>query len=486
MSRLAVVESEGLQPGGSAPLTLCMHMLISILAATLPTLAPPEQSTTQVGDTGAQIVAFIRKTESLGFTGAALAAKDGKVIAATAVGFADLDNKSPNTPSTLFEIASASKQFTAAAILRLTQDGKLSLDDPISKHLPGVPEDCSKITVRHLLQNTSGIPGANSKGGGTDLAKVLPTFLAGGPRHPPGTHFEYWNQGYALLSEIIARASRKPYTAYSFDSLFAPAGMTLTRFTGDKPPERDVTNVAIGRSAMGLGPPRSALAHPYGEDGFQYRGMGGVVTNVWDLWRWDRALHNTTAAAIFNAKSLDQLFKPGLSDYALGWFVKHDQHGRLIQSHGGSVRGFTCEVRRLPEVNGCIFILANRDDAPVRQVADGVQALLLGKPYTPINAPDPLPADLLKSIVGSFKDAKGNILEIKADGPAARAGISWSANASWRTRAFVGLGPDKSPVFFEWTESTPITLKRDDDGTVTSITMHNHTYERIKPEAPAP
>src|SRR5262249_867556 len=118
--------------------------------------------------------------------------------------------------------------------------------------------------------------------------------------------------------------------------------------------------VAIGVSKGG--PARSALEHPYGAYGFQYRGMGGVVTSVWELWRWDRALREE---GVLNAESRAALFAPGLNDYALGWFVKKDSRGRVVQSHGGAVRGFVCEIRRLPEDDGCVFVLANRDDAPV-------------------------------------------------------------------------------------------------------------------------
>ncbi len=238
------------------------------------------------GEVGRRIAEFVERADSVGFSGAVLAATRGKVVAAVAVGPADLKGKVPNTPNTLFEIGSATKQFTAAAVLRLVEQGRLRLDDSIARHLSSVPESCRSITVQHLLRHTSGIPGTNSEGGGDDVEKVLPLFLRGGPKHRPGTHWEYWNQGYSLASEIIARAAGKDYTAFCKEALFAAAGMTATRFTGDDPP-RGLT-VAVGRSSVG--PPRSALDHPYGSYGFQYRGMGGVVTNVWDLWRWDRAL----------------------------------------------------------------------------------------------------------------------------------------------------------------------------------------------------
>lgn len=465
-------------------LLLC-SVLVGFLSY-MPSSGPPEgeRTTVQVGEPGEQIVGFVKKAEALGFTGAVLAAKDGRVVAAVAVGYADLADTSLNTPSTLFEIASATKQFTAAAVMRLVQDGKLSLDDPIAKHLPGVPENCSAITVRHLLQHTSGIPGSNAQGAGTDLAAVLPGFLGTGPLHTPGTNFEYWNQGYSLLSEIIAHASGKSFTAFCSESLFAPAGMTLTCFTGDQPPAIEDTNVAIGRSSMGR--PRSALDHPYGEYGFQYRGMGGVVTNVWDLWRWDRALHDQSEKGLFKAESQAALFKPGLKDYALGWFVRKDKHGKTIQSHSGSVRGFVCEIRRLPDDDGCIFVLANRDNATVRQLADGVQAILLGKPYTRIELPDPLTPEMLQSLVGKFKDARGNVLEVTADGGTARATISWAANKDYTTRAFIGLNAGKAPVLFEWTDTTVLALKKDEQGAVTSVMMRNEPFKRVEKEAPKP
>ena len=198
-----------------------------------PAKANSEVATHSTGEAGRRIVEYVKSQEGAGFRGAVLAAKNGKVVAAVGVGSSDLAGKSRITPSTLFEIASATKQFTAAAIMRLVQEGRLGLDDSIAKHLPGVPEECRAITVRHLLQHTSGIPGKNSQGGGKDLGKVLPLFLRGGPRHPPGTHWEYWNQGYALLSEIIARVSGEPYTDFCRRALFTPSGMHVTRFTGD-------------------------------------------------------------------------------------------------------------------------------------------------------------------------------------------------------------------------------------------------------------
>ena len=430
-----------------------------------------EGKTLQVGELGKRIVGFVERAESAGFSGAVLAAKDGKVVAAVGVGSADLDGKTPNSPATLFEIASATKPFTAAATIRLVQDGKLKLDDPISKHLPGVPANCKEITMRHLLQHTSGIPGANSQGAGDDLARVLPVFLRGGPKRTPGTNWEYWNQGYSLASEIIARASGKKYVEYCKESLFAPAKMNATLFTGDEAPEGVL--VAVGGSSRGA--PRSALDHPYGNSyGFQYRGMGGMVTNVWDLWRWDRALHGDD---VLTDDSKAEMFKPGLKDYALGWNVRKDKQGRLVQSHGGGVRGFVCEVRRYPEADGCLFVLCNRDDAPARQVAQAVEEILFGDKRTVTEPPSPLKGELAKAIVGRYKDQQGAILVVEAAGRSTKARIEWYARGPV-TYATLGQDAKDEVVLFEWTAAMKLKIDRDGTRKVNGISISTRKFVR--------
>lgn len=434
--------------------------------------SPTSEATVyQVGDLGRRMVEFTERAQAVGFSGAVLAAKGGKVVAAVGVG--DADGKAPVTPATLFEIASATKPFTAAAIVRLAQDGKLRLDAPIALHLPDVPANCRDITIRHLLQHTSGIPGTNSQGGGDNLGRVLPSFLRGGPLHPPGKHWEYWNQGYALLSEVIARASGRKYTDYCKETLLGPARMRATGFTGDPAPAG--VTVAVGRSSSG--PPRSALEHPYGNEyGFQYRGMGGLVTNVWDLWRWDRTLSRDD---VLSKASKAEMFKPGLGDYALGWFVRKNARGRLVQSHGGSVRGFVCEMRRFPDEDGCLIVLCNRDDAPARPLADALEAILFGDPSKVADPPRPLDAEVAKSMAGRYQDSRGAALIIEPDGKVTRLRIEWYANGPV-TRAVLGLDARGDIVLYEWTEATKLTVDRDGMGSVSRITILDRPFTRAR------
>jgi len=457
---------------------------LGVLTAPVTVLAhdpPPETEAYFSGEVGRRVVEFARACESVGFSGAVLAAKDGAVLAAVGVGSADLEGTTPITPATLFEIASVTKPFTALAVMQLAQDGRLSLDDPIGKHLPGIPDACAAISIRHLLQHTSGIPGANSQGGGDDLAIVLPMFLKGGPQHEPGTHWEYWNQGYALLSEIIAAASGESYTDYCRRAIFEPASMNISRFTGDSAPDAAV--VAVGRSKMG--PPRSALEHPYGSYGFQYRGMGGLVTNVWDLWRWDRALHGNELLA---DESKEEMFKAGLGDYGLGWFIRTDRSGRIVQSHGGAVRGFVCEVRRYPQQDAALFVLCNRDDVPARQVADGIEALLFGDRPRIVTPPSIVDPALVQEIVGRYEDEKRNVLTVEADGKVTRAAVKWASGPV--TRAFLGLDAEGKIVLYEWASAIEVTPIRDEQGAVTALSIAGHPYKRsdAKPQevGPAP
>lgn len=397
-----------------ASLLWCVALALPAQQPTDP--ADPDERV--VGERGASIAALVRGLEAHGFCGAVLAARDGEVVAALGVGLADAATKRRNTAGTLFEIASATKQFTAAAILVLQQDGKLTLDDPIGKHLPGVPKHAQAVTVRHLLQHTSGFPPERTAGGQDDLAKSVRAFLGEPPRHRPGERFGYWNPGYALLAGIVERASGQDYVAFCQRRLFAPAGMTQSTFTGERAP----AGVSVATGAEGAAS-RSALGHPYRSYGFQYRGMGGAVCNVHDLWRWDRAL---AADRVLTKASKELLFRPALEHYALGWTVTEEPGRGLRQEHGGDVAGFHTAMRRYPDRGAFVVVLTNGNGAMRHEVADAVTALLFDEP-SPI-----VPAALAGRLVGAWRSERGHVLRVQANGPLLEANLEWVAGQ--RTR----------------------------------------------------
>jgi CubicO group peptidase (beta-lactamase class C family) len=377
-----------------------------LLAPLLLALAP--------GQEPAEVVAacdlLLQQHMRAGWSGAALVARDGKALLARGYGRADRAREERNRETTLFEIASVSKQFTAAAILKLEEQGRLSTADSIADHLPGVPAHSRKITILHLLSHTSGVPRTNDAGSGEDLEPAVVAYLGAGPTSAPGARFEYWNGGYALLAGIVERASGRRFTRYCEEELFAPAGMWDTGFTGDS--DLDAARAAVGWSAKGE--PRSALAHPYDTFGYEYRGMGGVVTTVLDLLKWDRALERST---VLGDKARKKLFTPVQQGYACGWYVSQSKSGKLRQRHDGGVRGFDAELRRFPEEKVCIAVLSNTDDVKAWQIAENLECVLFGRPldYPPPESPT-LGGDDLARFAGSYATKDGWLHVTAVDG----------------------------------------------------------------------
>jgi len=392
--------------------------------------------------------------KSFGFCGAVLVAKDGKVVVSTGVGMSGPNASTPIDSATLFEIASCTKSFTAIAILQLQEAGKLRLDDSISKHLPGVPENCQAITVRHLLQHTSGIPGTNTTGRGDRFSDVLPTFLAGGPRHEPGTHWEYWNQGYSLLSEVVANASGMSYQDCCRQKIFKPAGMTSTCFTGDiLPPNATVT---IGASMKGAS--RSALDHPYGSYGYQYRGMGGIVSNLNDLWLFIEAL---TGGKLLNEESRQAMANGATFGYGLGWRVADSKVDKQMLSHSGSVRGFLASMSLCPEDGSCSIVLAGSDHSLPFSIVEAAATESMFRRLPDVKFPSPLSEDEIQATVGRYQDARGRIFTISREGGIVAATINWGGPV---TRGYLGVFEPKETSLFMIRSYKPLQLSI--DGTV--------------------
>jgi hypothetical protein len=354
---------------------------------------------------------FLRSCERFGFAGSVLVAKGGKVLLADGFGLADRDKKVRNTKDTLFEIATATKPFTAVATLELEADGKLSIEDPIGKHLPAVPEGFEGVTIRHLLTHTSGMPRSAGGGRGDDLAAAVAGYLSDKPVRRPGLAYEYWNGGYALLAGVVERASGGSYMDFCRKRIFEPAGMKSSGFTGDT---FDPKRVAIGYDVPGTAP-RRADEHPYGSYGWQYRGMGGLVTCVEDL------------------------FTPCLDGYSCG-FQCTDQPKRRI-GHGGSVRGFHCEFARYPADDACIVVLLNGVLIPPFVIEDLLRSLLLATTTRYAKPPPTVDwgPEKLEALAGAYESSPeervivriaDGLITLGAEGPATMRELSTSAFGS--------------------------------------------------------
>jgi len=341
----------------SAPsVGLSLLLLVACAPATLRG-AEPIADAVVGGEAGKQLDRTVRETVK-DFWGAVLVASDGKILLARGYGFAD-GKRRPNTANTLFDIGSASKQLTAAAVLRLQAREKLKLDDPVGKHLDNVPEPYRKVTVRHLLSHTSGLPREYGFKEIADLEirdRMVDAVLAGKPAAEPGERFQYSNANYFLLAAIIEKAAGTSFEKAMKEQVLGPAKLGDTDFVTSK----DLPRERAAQRIYKYGPEtRTADAIDYHWN-WGNRGATGVVTTVADLHRWDRALRGD---AVLDDKSREQMFAPVKATYGLGWFIRGDK-GKRVAAHDGATGGYHASLVRGLDEDFFIAVVGKDDGTP--------------------------------------------------------------------------------------------------------------------------
>jgi D-alanyl-D-alanine carboxypeptidase len=298
--------------------------------------------------------------------------RDGKEIKTQGYGMADLEHGIPVTPETVFKIGSVSKQFLAAGVMLLAQDGQLAVDDPIAKHLDSAPESWRQITLRHFLTHTSGVV---REGPAFDPLKVQPDMVvirsafALPLEFPTGSKYQYCNVCYFALAEVIARVSGKPWEVFLSERVFGPMGMSATRTT-------TTTALVPGR----------ARGYTWQNERYQnaaellaVRPSGAFLSTVRDLARWDAALHQDR---VLTQASREEMWKPthlvggAVSGYGFGWQLDSVGGHRRVH-HGGSLPGFRAEMARFPDDRLTVIVLTNGDGAVPQEIAAGVARLYL-------------------------------------------------------------------------------------------------------------
>lgn len=307
-----------------------------------------------------------------------LIAEKGKIIYQKSFGYANEATKEKLNPNSVFELASCSKQFTAYAIVKLNEQGKLNYDDPVNKYIPELKE-YNKITIRHLLNHTSGIADymqlmdslwdkdkiATNKDIVTLFAIHKPKLL-----FEPDTKFEYSNTGYALLALIIQKVSGKSYKDFLEKNIFKPLKMTHSyAYNGRYQPEK-IDHYVLGY-VYNDSIKKFVLPDNYEPtkivvwlDGVQ--GDGAVISTAPDLLKWDRALYSNK---LLSEKSKKEIFEPAtLKDgsktaYGFGWFLINNEFGFQV-SHTGSWPGYATIIERNITTDNTIIILTNHDEFP--------------------------------------------------------------------------------------------------------------------------
>ena len=305
----------------------------------------------------AAIDQHLQQLEKLGFSGAVLIAEGEKTLLASGYGLADRENNRRWTPTTVSTVGSITKQFTGAAIMALVDDGRVRVDDAITKYFDGVPADKQSITLHQLLTHSSGIVDLE---GADDFDPIgrdefVQRAMAQELAFPPGQDYQYSNAGYSLLGAIIEQVTGRNYEAFVRERFFLPAGM---KDTGYLLPAFDPSRLAQGyRGGERWG---TVLEHPFAEDGpyWVLRANGGIHSTVEDMYRWGRYLLDGKA---LSRASMDAYWSPhvdeggGESFYGYGWVVM-DQGGARVITHNGGNRIHFADMAIVPAA-GIIVVL---------------------------------------------------------------------------------------------------------------------------------
>ena len=332
---------------------------------------------------------------------------DGRPLFIKSYGFANLEHKVPVKPETIFQSGSLGKQFTAAGVMLLVEDGKISLDEKIGKYLGDIPASWSAITVRHLLTHTSGLTDyPQDFDFRRDYTEAELLKIAGqvALAFAPGERWEYSNLGYMTLGVLIGKVTGKFYGEFLRERIFLPAGMTSARIIN----EADiVANRAAGYRVVDGEIKNQNWVSP----SINTTADGSLYLSILDLVKWDEAL---TKRTLLGAASYDAIWSPGVlnsgakTSYGFGWSLKAVKGGRLIE-HGGAWQGFRSFISRYVNDKLTVIVLANSSNANPQRVAHWVAELI-----KPGLKPDPPPQGYLQYLT-EFRRLFESVLSRKAN-----------------------------------------------------------------------
>jgi CubicO group peptidase (beta-lactamase class C family) len=326
---------------------LCQLALIVLLAAPATAQNAPSDA--------ARMEPFIQAAmQKQNFMGAVLVARGDEILLSKGYGEANLEWHVANAPDTKFRLGSLTKQFTAALVLLLEERGKLTTDDPLSKHLPDLPAAWSGITLHHLLTHTSGIPNvtalkefATYQPFATTVEKTIALVRDKPLDFAPGERMSYSNSGYLVLGHLVERITGQDYASALKANILDPLGMADTGL--------DSNAALIPRRAAGYTPSPNGLVNA----GFVHmsvpHGAGAMYSTTQDLLRWHRGLFG---GKVLSAASLKKMITPFKNNYALGISVI-TLNGKTRITHGGGIQGFNTTLSYDPDARISVVVLAN-------------------------------------------------------------------------------------------------------------------------------
>ena len=323
------------------------------------------------------------------YSGVLLIADKGKPLYHKGFGYLNFETKVPLDTTSLFELASVSKQFTAMVLMMLQEEGKIQYDDPIEKYLPGLPYP--GITIRHLLNHTSGLPDyqqimdehwdKSKVASNEDIIAYLIQY------HPeklaePGDKYEYSNTGYVLLASIAEKTSGKDFVEFCDERIFKPLNMTSTaiRSLSEK---AAISNFALGHMYV-KEKQRYIRADSFPSSNYTIwlgnrKGPGRVSSIASDLLKWDRALYTES---LVKKETLSQAFAPAklnndsISNYGFGWDIQLSPELGHVVRHSGSNPGYKTHIIRYIDIDKTVIMFSNNDHEKFEMLLNTIEGWL--------------------------------------------------------------------------------------------------------------
>ena len=417
--------------------------------------------------------------------GNVLIAQKGNIIYQKSFGLKKENSGEKLDEDSIFDLASITKQFTAAGIVLLKQQGKLRFDDPVSKYIPELHEYPS-VTIRHLLQHTSGLPDYmehfESSTNRAISNKDIIDFLSRNKqevRFEPNSRWEYSNTGYAVLAVLIERVSDMTYARFLDQNIFKPLGMRNTFFPGASTSEFK-ENFAIGHvysDSLDL------WVDPHELDEFAYLkcfqevvGDGGLRSTAGDLLKWDRALYQ-----LFSEESKKEVFSPvTLNDgstfpYGFGWDLHYSKEFGNMVSHGGSWAGYITYIERHIDNDITIIVLQNHEDAEM--VHKPLRYLIYGLPIPNNKKEIQLTEEQIHRILGVYEIQKGIEFKITYKGG--------DIYARMTNQPSIRIYPESETTFFIKEFEAILQFEADADGIIHKLVVlqgeHQSVAHKIRP-----
>lgn len=403
--------------------------------------------------------------------------RNGEIVKAKGYGLANVELNVAAKPETVYQSGSMGKQFTATAVMMLVEEGKIALDDKISKYFPDSaeswPDGWNAITVRNLLTHTAGTtdyPKDFDFRRDYTEAELLKKAQAIPLAFAPGEKWSYSNIGYVTLGILIGKVSGRFYGEFLQERIFKPLGMTSTRIIN----EADI----VPNRAAGYRMVKGELKNQeWVSPSMNTTADGSLYLTVLDVAKWDAALYTQR---LLKRSSLDQMWTPvklnngNTRPYGFGWAFG-DVGGHKVIEHGGAWQGFTSHIARYADEKLTIIVLTNRAGANPGNIAHGIEALYKSERIPVKHKEVQLDPRSLDQFVGQYDLGQGMVLD-----------ITRSADHLWLQGtglSRVQLFPESQTTFFTKVLDTQVTFVKDASGKVTHLILHqrgDHEALRIK------